>query len=143
MLFAEPHIKTQEQNVRSFETELVIFDKHNRCTLSDGEYELTLHECINSTAPKIYSPKKHPTWELIPEHCLDEFNKGENPLDDFTKSPTLKFRLSWTKDKYAEMVDRPLPITIRKGATIIINYFCVFSFYYKVPIKLIKYLYRF
>lgn len=93
---------------------MVIFDKHNRCTLSDGEYELTLTECTNTAAPKIYSPKKHPTWEIIPEHCLDEFNKGENPLDDFTKSPTLKFRLSWTKDKYAETVDRPLPITIRK-----------------------------
>lgn len=92
----------------------MIFDKHNRCTLSDGEYELTLTECTSTATPKIYSPKKHPTWEVIPEHCLDEFNKGENPLDDFTKSPTLKFRLSWTKDKYAEMVDRPLPITIRK-----------------------------
>lgn len=92
----------------------MIFDKHNRCTLSDGEYELTLTECLNAATPKIYSPKKHPTWEEIPEHCLDEFNKGENPLDDFTKSPTLKFRLSWTKDKYAEVVDRPLPITIRK-----------------------------
>lgn len=92
----------------------MIFDKHNRCTLSDGEYELTLTECTNTAQPKIYSPKKHPTWEEIPEHCLDEFNKGENPLDDFTKSPTLKFRLSWTKDKYTDMVDRPLPITIRK-----------------------------
>lgn len=92
----------------------MIFDKHNRCTLSDGEYELTLSECTSTATPKIYSPKKHPTWEVIPDHCLDEFNKGENPLDDFTKSPTLKFRLSWTKDKYTEMVDRPLPITIRK-----------------------------
>lgn len=92
----------------------MIFDKHNRCTLSDGEYELTLTECTNTATPKIYSPKKHPTWEEIPEHCLDEFNKGENPLDDFTKSPTLKFRLSWTKDKYIDKVDRPLPITIRK-----------------------------
>lgn len=111
---AEPVIKSQDQTSRCFETELVIFDKHNRCSLSDGEYELTLQECTNPAQPKIYSPKKHPTWEVIPEHCLDEFNKGENPLDDFTKSPTLKFRLSWTKDKYAEMVDRPLPITIRK-----------------------------
>lgn len=92
----------------------MIFDKHNRCTLSDGEYELTLQECTSAAVPKIYSPKKHPTWEVIPENCLDEFNKGENPLDDFTRSPTLKFRLSWTKDKYVEMVDRPLPITIRK-----------------------------
>lgn len=95
--------------MRSFETDLVIFDKHNRCTLSDGEYELSLQEC--STSPRLYSPKKHPTWEIIPDHCIDEFNKG----DDFAKSPSLKFRLSWTKDKYAEVVDRPLPITIRKG----------------------------
>lgn len=110
----EPVIRNTDQNTRSFETELVIFDKHNRCTLSDGEYELSLQECLNSLTPKIHSPKKHPTWEVIPEHCLDGFNNGENPLDDFTKSPTLKFRLSWTKEKYAEVVDRPLPITIRK-----------------------------
>lgn len=99
--------------MRSFETELVIFDKHNRCTLNDGEYELTLQEC--NTSPRTYSPKKHPTWAVIPEDCIDEFNKGENSLDDFTQKPSLKFRLSWTKDKYADVVDRPLPITIRKG----------------------------
>lgn len=113
-VISEPHIKTQEMAMRSFETDLVIFDKHNRCTLSDGEYELTLQEC--STSPHLYSPKKHPTWEIIPDHCIDEFNKS----DDFTKNPTLKFRLSWTKDKYAEVVDRPLPITIRKGKILLL-----------------------
>lgn len=112
--FAEPIIKSDDQKPRVFETDLVIFDKHNRCTLTDGEYELTLQEFDSTASPKNFSPKKHPTWEDISESCLDDFSKGDNPLEDFTKSPTLKFRLLWTKDKYAEMVDRPLPITIRR-----------------------------
>lgn len=113
-------INITSRAVRTFETELLIFDKQNRCSLSDGEYELTLNERINSS-PKNFSPKKHPTWEVIPENCLDEFNKVENPLNDFTKCPLLKFRLAWTKDKFAELVDRPLPITIRKEDHFISN----------------------
>lgn len=113
-------ILMEKTAVTTYEAELVVFDKHNRCTLGDGEYELTLHMKQGSAA-KTYSPKKHPTWEVIPESCLDEFDKADHPLDDFNKHPTLKFRLSWTKDKWAEMADRPLPITIRKEDHFISN----------------------
>lgn len=104
---------TVKIEMKTYETELLVFDKYNRCSLSDGEYELTLTEHM-SASPKTVSPKKHPTWEIIPESCLDEFNGIDNPMNDLTKNPLLKFRLAWTKDRSHERVDRPLPITIRK-----------------------------
>lgn len=103
-----------------YECELVVFDKHNRCVLTDGSYEISVHEKHNATV-KTFSPKKHLTWEQIPETCLDEFSKSENPINGFNQKPTLEFRLSWTKDKSNDMVDRPLPITIRKDDNFIAN----------------------
>lgn len=111
---------TVKIEMKTYETELLVFDKYNRCSLSDGEYELTLTEHM-SASPKTVSPKKHPTWEIIPESCLDEFNGIDNPINDLTKNPLLKFRLAWTKDRSAERVDRPLPITIRKEDHFISN----------------------
>lgn len=111
---------TVKIELKTYETELLVFDKHNRCSLSDGEYELTLTEHM-SASPKTVSPKKHPTWEIIPESCLDAFNGIDSPINDLTKNPLLKFRLAWTKDRTSERVDRPLPITIRKEDHFISN----------------------
>lgn len=96
-----------------FECDLVVYDKHNRFVLTDGEYDISVEEKHNTIA-KSFSPKKHATWEIIPESYLDEFSKIENPIDNLSSKPTIQFCLSWTKDKCNEYVDRPLPITIRK-----------------------------
>lgn len=112
-----PNVKTK---TKTYETELLVFDKHNRCSLSDGEYELSLTEHPNAS-PKTVSPKKHPTWEIIPESCLEEFSGIDNPINDLSKNPLLKFRLAWTKDESNGRVDRPLPITIRREDHFISN----------------------
>lgn len=91
---------------------MVVFDKQSRCLLKDGEYELSLQERYPTT--KTYSPKKFPTWEVIPKASIEALDKGVSPLVAFQNCPTLKFRLVWTKEKTADLVDRPLPITIKK-----------------------------
>lgn len=103
-----------------FECDLVIYDKHNRFVLTDGEYDICVEEKHNTIA-KSFSPKKHATWEIIPENYSEEFSKIESPIDNLSSKPTIKFRLSWTKDKSNEYVDRPLPITIRKEDHFIAN----------------------
>lgn len=115
-MFAEPNSKRLKScSNLTYESELVVFDKHSRCLLSDGEYELMLQERFPTT--KSYSPKKAPTWEIIPEASIDSLDKSVSPFEDFQKCPTLKFRLIWTKEKTADLVDRPLPITIKKEDT--------------------------
>lgn len=97
------------------ETELHIFDKRNRCLLFDGDYEVTLPVLQNTAPARNQSPKKRSSWEELPQNdSVDEFgNITTDCFDNFSKLPTLKFRLSWTKDKCSTMVGRPLPITIQ------------------------------
>lgn len=96
---------------------MVVFDKHSRCLLSEGEYELSLQQRFPTN--KTYSPKKHPNWESIPDSGIDTLEKPE--FEEFSKTPILKFRLAWTKEKCADMVDRPLPITIKKKDVLLSN----------------------
>lgn len=95
----------------NYESELVVFDKQSRCLLSEGEYELSLKE-RPLAATKNYSPKKHPTWDTIPDSGIASLDKSA--FEDFQVRPMLKFRLAWTKEKCAALVDRPLPITVKK-----------------------------
>lgn len=76
--------------------------------LYDGEYELPLRERYTSKA-KAFSPKKQPSWEREEVVTLDKLS-----YDTYQKTPVLKFRIAWTKERCAEFVDRPLPITIMK-----------------------------
>lgn len=101
----EPII-TESQSRIIYEAEMLIFDKHNRCLLFDGDYEVNLI-AIRNYEPIVInetSPKKHSVWEDLPTNDF---------YDTFHKLPILKFRLTWTKDKCNPYVDRPLPITIR------------------------------
>lgn len=90
-----------------YETEMSVFE-NNRCNLFDGDFEVNLtavqsHHCHREIRDE--SPKKHSTWEELSAHDIYDGN--------ISKLPTLRFRLSWTKDRCNEYVDRPLPITIR------------------------------
>lgn len=100
-----------------YESELVVFEQ-NKCVLSDGEYELALEENTEGvvaaaavTAPSAevtaaYSPKKF-TWENNIESLV------KPAFEAYQKLPMLKFRLVWTKERSADLVDRPLPITLK------------------------------
>lgn len=103
-----------------FEHDLVVFDKHNRCILTDGEYEVCVQERHNANM-KTFSPKKHSSWDSIPVNYLEELSKTDNPINHFHTKPLLRFRSLWTKEKCGDYVDRPLPITIRKDDHIIAN----------------------
>lgn len=55
---------SQMEEVKLYGSELVVYDKHKRCLLTDGDYELVLQEVQPSSKN---SPKKHSSWEAIGE----------------------------------------------------------------------------
>ncbi|KZC09482.1 PREDICTED: polycomb protein suz12-B [Dufourea novaeangliae] len=94
-------IKTGGEEVKLYGSELIVYDKHNRCLLTDGDYELGLQEVQTNVRS---SPKKHSSWESVPDI------KECGPFEVFSKGPTLKFRLNWTTEPSNGLVDRPAPI---------------------------------
>lgn len=89
-----------------------MFDRNRRLLLSEGEYELALREQCHST--KNYSPKKHPSWEVLPEQAsIETVDAVATAFGDFKKSPTLKFHLTWTKEKAASYIERPMLLDIK------------------------------
>ncbi|XP_053594870.1 polycomb protein suz12-B isoform X2 [Microplitis demolitor] len=86
------------EQVKLYGSELIVYDKHNRCLLTDGDYELGLQEVQTNVRS---SPKKHSSWEPIVDI------KESGPFEVFSLSPTLKFRLSWTVEPSNGLVDRP------------------------------------
>ncbi|XP_072763589.1 polycomb protein suz12-B [Anoplolepis gracilipes] len=94
-------IKTGDE-VKQYGSELTVYDKHNRCLLTDGEYELGLQEVQTNIRS---SPKKHNSWETVVDI------KDCEPFEMFKQGPTLKFRLSWTMEPSNGLVDRPSPIS--------------------------------
>ncbi|XP_058792791.1 polycomb protein suz12-B isoform X2 [Phymastichus coffea] len=94
-------IKAGNEDTKLYGSELVVYDKHNRCLLTDGDYELSLQE----VQPQVRaSPKKHNSWETIPNI------KDCGPFDVFSRGPVLKFRLNWTQEPSTDFVDRPPPL---------------------------------
>ncbi|XP_046751712.1 polycomb protein suz12-B isoform X1 [Diprion similis] len=94
-------IKNGGEEIKLYGSELIVYDKHNRCLLTDGDYELGLQEVQTNVRA---SPKKHSSWE-----CITEI-KECGPFEVFSRGPTLKFRLSWTTEPSNGLVDRPPPI---------------------------------
>lgn len=99
----------KSQNI-VYESELLVFDKQKRRLLSDGEYEISLQEKLQSTKN---SPKKLPGWEMIPDTFIESLEK-ENSFEDYQQFPKLKFRLAWTKEKCDDLVDRPSALAFDK-----------------------------
>jgi len=52
------------EETKLFGSELIVYDKHNRCLLTDGDYELVLQEVQANVKG---SPKKLSSWETIGE----------------------------------------------------------------------------
>lgn len=61
---ANGSIKNGGDEVKLYGSELIVYDKHNRCLLTDGDYELGLQEVQTNVRA---SPKKHSSWECITE----------------------------------------------------------------------------
>lgn len=124
----EPSAKRQKLSTSSklFGTELIIYDKYGRCLLKEGDYELNVQEILphQQQMQKYNSPKKNSTWETIQPlngdrndvDIIDIYKQNglddQNPILLFSKSPSLKFRLQWTKEAMPGLVDRPQPVTI-------------------------------
>ncbi|KAK7867008.1 hypothetical protein R5R35_006872 [Gryllus longicercus] len=98
--------KGQVDEVKLYGSELVVYDKHNRCLLTDGDYDLVLQE-VQTTIRG--SPKKHSSWETIGD-IKDVSYLECGPFEVFSKGPTLKFHLSWTTEPSNGLVDRPKPL---------------------------------
>lgn len=99
----EPNAKRTKPNEDAFNpliygAELTVYDKHNRCFLTDGDYDIIVSDCNNS------SPKKHSSWENI-----NDLVETCGNLDAFMKGPILKFKLNWSSNSLARIVERPKP----------------------------------
>lgn len=93
-------IKLENDNVnfQLYGAELTVYDKHNRCYLTDGDYDVVVQNFVSN------SPKKHSNWENISD-LMDTCGN----LDAFMKDPILKFKLNWSSESIAKIVDRPKP----------------------------------
>jgi len=99
-----------EEEGRVVTAELVVYDKHSRCLLTEGEYELVMAE---EDGKARRSPGKAATWEVVDV----EPGAGGDHFHVFSSSPTLKFRLSWSSESAGPMVERPRPLLPREAGT--------------------------
>ncbi|XP_030760874.1 polycomb protein suz12 [Sitophilus oryzae] len=104
----EPAVKKRKSsnvldssNTKIYGAELTIYDKHNRCYLSDGDYDVVVHDV---SAISRNSPKKHSSWENI-----NDLVETCGNIDAFLKGAILKFKLNWSSVACAKVVDRPKP----------------------------------
>ncbi|XP_057370743.1 polycomb protein SUZ12-like [Daphnia carinata] len=99
-----------EETTRLFGAELVVYDRHSRCLLIDGDYELAMKE-ITSPEPNGTSPGgsdksmrlANASWSTV------DSSHTAPPLNILIHGPMLKFRLEWANDPISALVDRPKP----------------------------------
>nr|CAH7754506.1 unnamed protein product [Callosobruchus chinensis] len=105
----EPALKKRksliENDIKLYGAELTIYDKHNRCYLSDGDYDIVVQDF--STVSK-NPPKKHSSWENV-----NDLVETCGNLDAFMKGAVLKFKLNWSPEASARVVDRPQPYPLQ------------------------------
>ena len=88
---------------RLLSAELIVYDKHAQCLLTDGEYELILAE-VDPERIKMEQKLKNSTWENI---TIDQNDMAVyQQFNVFGNSPTLKFRLHWSPEPAMGMVER-------------------------------------
>lgn len=85
-----------------YECDLVIFDPYTRVLLLDGDYKIPLSNSSNSMSFSKKKPQKNKLAEII-------------------SPPVLKFRIAWTKIRYQEYVDWPLPIITKREDQILME----------------------
>lgn len=80
-----------EKESSSFVAELIIFDRHKTCLLSDGDYELLLQSTAEAT-----DFRNKDTFET-------KFKNKLGPFAAFSFGPTVKFNLKWTSESPANI----------------------------------------
>ncbi|KAL1517773.1 hypothetical protein ABEB36_001496 [Hypothenemus hampei] len=98
---AKKRKSSNENSVKIFSAELTIYDKHNRCYLTDGDYDIVVQD-YTQNVPSKNGQKRHSSWENVNDlvdHC--------GSIDCFMKGAILKFKLNWSSEACAKIVDRP------------------------------------
>ncbi|XP_050675164.1 polycomb protein suz12-B [Leptidea sinapis] len=124
---------TENKWTKLYGSELIVYDKHNRCLLTNGEYDLVLHDATpgGRSATIARSPHKAlmAQWETIPSE--NDLHGNTNPFDIFKVRPLLKLKLSWSQEPTNGLVNRPKLYHandtngIKKGLSITKNRFCM------------------
>ncbi|XP_035445166.2 polycomb protein suz12-B isoform X2 [Spodoptera frugiperda] len=90
-------------------SELIVYDKHNRCLLTNGEYDLVLHDATPGGRSGTIARSPHKAlmaqWETIPNE--NDLQTEGNPFDIFKVRPLLKLKLSWSQEPTNGLVNRP------------------------------------
>jgi len=107
------------ESVRLLDAELIVYDRHSRCLLVDGDYELVLQETNQSNSDALnptpsLGGQSNGAAEKSPRKGAAAWNTLESsPTGSSTtllaSGPTLKFRLQWTNDPISGLIDRPSP----------------------------------
>lgn len=98
---------TAEEAVRLYGAELVVYDRHSRCLLVDGDYELAMKEigtCETNRASPVGGTEKSPFKANASWSSLD--TPIGSPVRLLAQNPLLKFRLEWANESIAALVDR-------------------------------------
>ncbi|XP_059053735.1 polycomb protein suz12-B isoform X2 [Achroia grisella] len=104
------HLNSSDNKwTKLYGSELIVYDKHNRCLLTNGEYDLVLHDATpgGRSATIARSPHKAlmAQWENIPNE--NDIHTETNPFDIFKVRPLLKLKLSWSQEPTNGLVNRP------------------------------------
>ena len=96
---------------RLLDAELIVYDRHSRCLLIDGDYELVLQETNQSLVEnRNSSALNNGTVEKSPRKGTASWSTLEPsaniPTTLLDQGPTLKFRLQWSNDPITGLVDR-------------------------------------
>lgn len=76
-----------------------MFDRHGRCLLTPGHYELMLEQQVGDNLQLCKSsPKKNASWESIDTLKFDNV---------FKCIPVLKFSLNWNSENSNSCIERP------------------------------------
>ncbi|XP_054155235.1 polycomb protein suz12-A-like [Oppia nitens] len=101
---SEPSMKKRRLDTKDYyKAELIVFDKHKTCLLTDGEYTVVLQQCLPPKANKLAKYGKYSKWQEISVEDIKsltiEDNKPYGSMDVFRKGPVLKFQLSWSSNQ--------------------------------------------
>lgn len=95
-----------EEALRMYGADLVVYDRHSRCLLVDGDYELPMKELaageIHKASPggAERSPRKgNASWSTVDTPV-------DSPVSLLAQGPLLKFRLEWANEPVPSLVDR-------------------------------------
>jgi len=98
---AKKRKSSNDSNLKVYSAELTIYDKQNRCYLSDGDYDIVVQDFTTSGTARA-ALKKHSSWENV-----SDLVEACGNLDAFMKGAILKFKLNWSSEASARIVDRP------------------------------------